>query len=174
MRKWLSGRQATAPLIDANDDDDDNHHELHSLINTAYEHQCYIGWAHFFRGRISKKWKDAIAYYYKERQPGEPFNPTLWMRKTIDQMWKFFLTIWHCRNGELHGKDYEEARAIALSTTREEVKRIYEDSKDQVTTRESRILHTLPIEEILKWTKRHLDAYLATAEVILEQNVDPG
>jgi len=26
----------------------------------------------------------------------------------------------------------------------------------------------------LNWTKSHLDAYLATAEVILEQNVDPG
>jgi len=32
----------------------------------------------------------------------------------------------------------------------------------------------MPVEEILKWTKTHLDAYLATAEVILEQNVDPG
>jgi hypothetical protein len=27
---------------------------------------------------------------------------------------------------------------------------------------------------MLTWTKSHLDAYLATAEVILEQNVDPG
>jgi hypothetical protein len=26
----------------------------------------------------------------------------------------------------------------------------------------------------MKWTKHHLDAYLATAEVYLEQNVDPG
>jgi hypothetical protein len=31
-----------------------------------------------------------------------------------------------------------------------------------------------PLEQILTWTKAHLDAYLATAEVILEQNVDPG
>ena len=28
--------------------------------------------------------------------------------------------------------------------------------------------------EILTWTKAHLDAFLATAKVILEQNVDPG
>jgi len=96
------------------------------------------------------------------------------MRKTIDQLWKFFHSIWNCRNGELHGKDYEEAKKIALHTTRAEAKRVYEDSRNQVTDRKSRVLHPLPIEEILRWTKAHLDAYLATAEVILEQNVDPG
>jgi hypothetical protein len=36
------------------------------------------------------------------------------------------------------------------------------------------MLHSQPLEQILKWTKSHLDAYLVTAEVILEQNVDPG
>jgi len=54
------------------------------------------------------------------------------------------------------------------------IRRVYEDSKNQVTDRKARVLHPLSIEEILKWTKAHLDAYLATAEVILEQNVEPG
>jgi hypothetical protein len=36
------------------------------------------------------------------------------------------------------------------------------------------MLHGRPLEQILNWTKSHLDAYLATAEVILEQNIDPG
>jgi hypothetical protein len=38
-------------------------------------------------------------------------------------------------------------------------------------TRKTMRLH---IALILIWTKRHLDAYLATAEIFLEQNVDPG
>jgi hypothetical protein len=42
------------------------------------------------------------------------------------------------------------------------------------TGAERAILHARLLEEILNWTKVHLDAYLATAEVILEQNVDPG
>jgi len=96
------------------------------------------------------------------------------MHKTIDQLWKFFHSIWNCRNGKLHGKDYKEAKKIALLTTRTEAQRVYEDSKNQVTDREACVLHPLPIEEILRWMKAHLDAYLATAEVILEQNVDPG
>ena len=39
---------------------------------------------------------------------------------------------------------------------------------------ESALLHSRPLEEILNWMKSHLDAYLATAKVILEQNVNPG
>ena len=52
--------------------------------------------------------------------------------------------------------------------------RIYEEAKHYVNDEESAILHSRPLEQILSWTKAHLDAYLATAEVILEQNVDPG
>jgi hypothetical protein len=34
---------------------------------------------------------------------------------------------------------------------------------------------TLPrIDEILKWTKEHLDAYLASADMIIDQCDDPG
>jgi hypothetical protein len=50
----------------------------------------------------------------------------------------------------------------------------YHQSKDQVSEEDSNTLHAQPIEEVMKWMKRHLDAYLATAEVYLEQNVDPG
>jgi hypothetical protein len=96
------------------------------------------------------------------------------MQKTIDAIWQIFLTIWYTRNGELHGKDYEEQHAIALETSRNEVSRIYEEAKLYVNDAESRLLHGRPLEQILTWTKSHLDAYLATAEEILEQNIDPG
>jgi hypothetical protein len=51
---------------------------------------------------------------------------------------------------------------------------IYEESKHYATGAERAILHARPLEEILNWTKAHLDAYWATAEVILEQNINPG
>jgi hypothetical protein len=34
--------------------------------------------------------------------------------------------------------------------------------------------HTRVDEEILKWTKEHVDAYLASADVIIEQHDEPG
>jgi hypothetical protein len=69
-------------------------------------------------------------------------------------------------NRELYGKDYNEQWAIALETTRAEVEQLYEGSKHYVSDAESAILHARPLEQILTWTKVHLDVYLATAEVI--------
>jgi hypothetical protein len=36
------------------------------------------------------------------------------------------------------------------------------------------VLHHTRIDEILKWTKEHLDAYLASADVIIDQHDEPG
>jgi hypothetical protein len=43
------------------------------------------------------------------------------MKKTVNAVWDLFLVIWTARNGELHGKDYEEQQAIALQTMHSEV-----------------------------------------------------
>ena len=50
----------------------------------------------------------------------------------------------------------------------------YQETNNNVDMHHTRILHHLPVDKILTWTKMHLDAYLATDEVILEQNVDLG
>jgi hypothetical protein len=115
-----------------------------------------------------------IAEYYKVWQPGDAVNPSLWMQKTINAIWQIFLMIWLMQNGELHGKDYEEQCSIVLITSCVKVSRINKEAKQYVNDAEIRLLHHQLLEQILTWTKSHLDAYLATAEVILEQNVDPG
>jgi hypothetical protein len=147
---------------------------LHILINDAFAHQTSIGWGHFLRGHLLLHWKKCIAEYYKFQQPGDSYNPNLWMTKIVDAIWDYFLLIWTDQNGELYGEDYDEQQVIAFETTRAEVEQIYEGSKQYVNNSESAILHARPLEQILTWTKAHLDAYLATAEVIMEQNVDPG
>jgi hypothetical protein len=128
----------------------------------------------FLQGQIASAWQGAIACYYHERQPGCSYNPSLWATKTIDQVWTKFQTIWLCCNGELYGKDYKEQQAIVLQTTHKIVQAIYERAKDGDNPELTTTLHSQPITEVLNWTKCHLDAYLATAEVYLEQNVDPG
>jgi hypothetical protein len=125
-------------------------------------------------GDLSLHWKQCIAEYYKVWQPGDMYNPNLWMQKTIDMIWQVFLTIWNTQNGELYGKNYEEQCKIAIETTCDEVSRIYEEAKHYVYDAESARLDSRPLEQILRWTKSHLDAYLVTVEVILEQNIDPG
>jgi hypothetical protein len=91
------------------------------------------------------------------------------MQKTIDAIWQIFLTIWYTRNGELHGKDYEEQRAIALETLCNEVSRIYEEAKLYVNNAKSRLLHGRLLEQILTWRKSQLDAYLAKSNIGTER-----
>jgi hypothetical protein len=39
---------------------------------------------------------------------------------------------------------------------------------------DSVVLHHARIDEILQWTKEHLDAYLTSADVIIDQRDEPG
>jgi len=93
---------------------------------------------------------------------------------TRNKAWHYYITIWHCRNGELHGHIFEESRQKALEMKRQKAQAIYTGTEGTVTEAEARLLHRDNVVNILNWTKAHLNAYLATAEVILEQNVDPG
>ena len=96
------------------------------------------------------------------------------MRTTIDAIWKLALTLWRQRNAALHGPNstttLEKRRkeAVTKATT------IYQETIGNILPSDSIILHRARINDILNWTKQHLDAYLATAEVVCEQNVEPS
>ena len=96
------------------------------------------------------------------------------MRTTIDALWTFSLTLWRQQNAALHGPD----SAITLERRRKEAvtqaTAVYLDTLGNLSPLDSIILHRAHITDILNWTKQHLDAYLATAEAVCEQNVEPG
>jgi len=56
----------------------------------------------------------------------------------------------------------------------QEAQAIYTGTEGNMTEAEACLLHRDNVVNIFNWTKAHLDAYLVTAEVILEQNVNPG
>jgi hypothetical protein len=147
---------------------------IQTQLRHAFKSQSKISWDQFFRGRITKDWKSAIqTYYYNERQPGKSFTPDQWMCTTINALWTFSLTLWQQRNAALHGPD----SAITLERRRKEAVTqatvVYLDTLGNISPSDSIILHRTCITDILNWTKQHLDAYLATAEVVCEQNVSP-
>jgi hypothetical protein len=75
--------------------------------------------------------------------------------------------IWKQRNTELvHGTD----GAISMEQRRKETATkagvaVYQDTIGNVSQTDSVVLHHARIDEILKWTKEHLDAYLASADM---------
>ena len=143
-------------------------------LQCAFKSQQKIGWDQLLRGRIAKDWKTAIKTYYHERKPGDSYTPDQWMRTTIAALWKFSMTLWRQRNAAFHGTDsaitLEKRRTAAVT----KATAVYLDTIGNVLPSDGLILHRARINVILTWTKQHLDAYLATAEVICEQNVEPG
>jgi hypothetical protein len=106
LDQWFSNLQPNlVPRLPTGPDIPNQH--LHQLINKAFVHQNNIGWRHFLRGRLLLHWKLCIAEYYRYCQPGDTYNPNLWMTKTVDAVWDLFLVIWTARNGKLHGKEYD-------------------------------------------------------------------
>jgi hypothetical protein len=51
---------------------------------------------------------------------------------------------------------------------------VYQATIGKVSPTDSVVLHHARIDEILKWTKEHLDAYLASADVIIDQRDEPN
>jgi hypothetical protein len=46
---------------------------------------------------------------------------------------------------------------------------MYQETIGKVSPTDSHALHSSRVDEILKWTQEHLDAYLESADIIIEQ-----
>jgi hypothetical protein len=58
--------------------------------------------------------------------------------------------------------------------TANEAATVYQATLGNVSPTDSVVLHHAHIDEILKWTKEHLDAYLTSSAVIIDQRDEPG
>jgi hypothetical protein len=143
-------------------------------IRNAFKTQAAIGWDRFFRGRVAKAWRTPIGTYYKIRKPGDSLTPDQWMRTAITELWTFSITIWKQRNSELHGTGGAISKEQLRKDTANEAAAVYQATIGKVSPTDSVVLHHARIEEILKLTKEHLDAYLASADVIIDQRDEPG
>jgi len=167
MDKWIARRPVLPPAWNGPED------EIKAEIRLAFNAQSRIGWDQFFRGRIAKDWQIPIARFYEERQPGDSFTPEQWMRTVIQELWTFSITVWNQRNTELHGLNGFISAERLRKETADAAIQVYQTTIGNVTPSDSIVLHQANIAEILIWTKEHLDAYLASAEAILDQHEAP-
>jgi hypothetical protein len=96
------------------------------------------------------------------------------MRTVIKELWIFSIVLWKQGNTELHGTDDAISMEQCRKETVNEAVAVYQLTIGKVSQMDSVVLHHARIEEILKWTKEHLDAYLAFADVIIDQRDEPG
>lgn len=84
------------------------------------------------------------------------------------------MTLWRQRNASLHGEDSILTLEKRRKETATKAASVYQETIGKVRPSDGLILHRTQIADILTWTKQHLDAYLATAEVVCEWNIEPG
>jgi hypothetical protein len=91
------------------------------------------------------------------------------MRSVIKELWELSINIWKQRNTELHGTDSALSLERRRKDTATEAENIYENTIGKVSPTDSIVLHHSTIDEIIKWSQEHLDAYLASADIIIVQ-----
>jgi hypothetical protein len=96
------------------------------------------------------------------------------MRTVIKELCVFSIAIWKQRNTELHGIDGAISMEQRRKETATEAVAVYQATIGNISQTDSVVLHHARIDEILKWTKEHLDAYLASADMIIDQRDEPG
>ena len=144
-----------------------------TMITRAFQSQTWIGWDQFFQGRLTNEWSLAIATYYHEQQPGHSFTPEHWMRMTINAVWDFSLTLWHHRCETYHGTQSVNTLECKWKEMALQAQAVYNETIGSNHPMMNLILHQQSLQSILTWMKQHLDAYLATAEVLCKWNVEP-
>jgi hypothetical protein len=163
MDSWLDRRPVVAPLQTGPEE------PIQCQLRSAFHAQSQIGWDQFFRGRIAKTWIFPIGTYYKHRQPGASFTPEQWMQNAITELWKFSITLWKQQNTEYHGTDLTISLEHWQKESALEAEHLYQETIGKVSPTDSHVLHSTCVDEILKWTQEHLDAYLASADIIIVQ-----
>jgi hypothetical protein len=91
------------------------------------------------------------------------------MWNVITELWKFSITIWKQRNTKYHGTDGAISLEHRRKETALEAEHMYQETIGKVSSTDSHILHSLSVDEIMKWTQEHLDAYLALADIFIVQ-----
>jgi hypothetical protein len=96
------------------------------------------------------------------------------MRTIIKELWVFSITISKQRNSEVHGTAGAISTEKRRKDTATEAVAVYQATLGNECQTDSVVLHHSRIDEILNRTREHLDAYLASADVIIKQRDEPG
>ena len=82
-----------------------------NLLQIAFTEQTSIGWDNTWKGRISKRWGEAVAQHYRQCEYGEIYNAKRWTQSTVKQLYLWLELQWKTRNEGLYGVNTTEQAA---------------------------------------------------------------
>ena len=130
------------------------------LLQIAIRNQNQIGWGQVFRGRLASEFQ----IYASQQKHGRPTNKYVsqeWSIRLIQWLWDQVESQWTLRNESLHGIDIEDTRSKVRGRITEEVRRLYA-LKNQLLSKDQRIMLNRPIETVLSWNTAQMQIWTET------------
>jgi hypothetical protein len=78
-------------------------------LQYTYNTQTYLGWNHFARGRLTKRWKSIFRATQNISNNTHVVHPEKWGKDILVLTWKFILEMWTCRNKIEHSTEDKKA-----------------------------------------------------------------
>ncbi len=143
---------------------------ISALSVTAFQEQyTTLGWDHFLRGRLSKKWKEAFIKEFLSRNAWA--NGTHWSSGVITAVLTYSLSLWKFRCALLYGRTKDETARKTIEDLRWKVTRAYKEfTNDPLLVRQDyKHLFDVPLNRRLLQDCDCLRCFLTTLDLAKEE-----
>ena len=129
-------------------------------IQLAFEDQSAIGWQHFARGLISKRWRHLQLCFLYNNDNKDMYAVDKWTRMVIRNILEYNRLLWNERCDVLHVEsdctyqDRQRQEIYNLCQYLRTRKRLIPDSDHHFLKKDPSFFFRSPIENVLNWEKR--------------------
>jgi hypothetical protein len=156
---------------DSNDDSSSDAAYRDFSIAAFNEQSLQLGWEHFLRGRVSKRWKEAFHQEFLSRNSWA--NSSQWSRGVIDAILTNSLSLWRFRCALLYGQTKIEADRKIMEDLSRKVTQAYREYKQNpfIVWNDYRHLFNIPLNRRLLQDRDCLQCFMATFEIAKDERV---
>ena len=135
-----------------------------AIIQAAVKEQEEIGWKHFFSGRLSKKWQEALELDHKAREAQNPTAKITPISSFIRIIWEARLSLWKRRNEMKHGKTPQEREENQRKILEPRIREAYRNKYKKMTPTSRRQLFKVDVIKRLKFRSKTNHRWLEIVE----------
>ena len=139
------------------------------LISQALNEQQDIGWANFYRGRISKAWLIAQGAHSSKNSNQAKQDLEQWATKIITTIWHGFLQLWEERKQDQHGRDVIQQQATTRQNLLKRTRILY--SKIHLYDTEDRRFFSTPLAHWEQASNKDMQDWITIAEPLVEKSI---
>ena len=139
------------------------------IISEALEEQENIGWANFYRGRLSTKWLDAQQDFAKRHTNQSDQDTVQWAVQIITTLWHGFLQMWEERKQDQHGRDVIQQNDSLRRNLLKKTNLLY--SKLHLFDEEDKRLFVKPVEHWEQASNKDIQDWITLAEPLAEKSI---